>query len=579
MTLSKNGARAMALAAAVALTTAACGGGGGGGNGGGGGGAGGQQTPGAQGKPGGTLNLLMVADFEHIDPQRTYVATALNFTERFTTRTLVAFDSKPGPDGSKIVPDMATDLGKASDGNKTWTFTLKDGLKFEDGSPIRCEDIKYGVSRSFSSQITDGPQYAQQYLDIEKGADGAPVYKGPYTQGANGGFDEAITCPDDKTIVFKLNRPLGDFNYTVTMTQFAPVPKAKDTAAQYDKKLQSSGPYKIESYVKGKSITLVRNPNWDKATDTIRPAYPDKVVATFGLDPQIIDSRLIADGPQDQNAIMIDSTVQQQNLRRVLTTPNLKARAAHGLDGFTRYLAVNWSKVPDLKVRQAIAYAIDKETYRGTRGGADAGDYATSLITPALTSYKKFDPFPAGPKGDPEKAKALLAEAGKPDFPLAIDYGNTPQNAKSAAAFKAGLERAGFKVTLNGINPDTFYTTVGKTSAQSELTLAGWGPDWPSGSSVVPPLVDGRQIVPEGNQILCQCKDEEILAAIDKANAETDPAKQAQLWGDADEVAAKKVATVPLIFTKTTQMWGSKVKGAFLHAFYGSLDLATLSVN
>jgi peptide/nickel transport system substrate-binding protein len=76
---------------------------------------------------------------------------------------------------------------------------------------------------------------------------------------------------------------------------------------------------------------------------------------------------------------------------------------------------------------------------------------------------------------------------------------------------------------------------------QSDLTLAGWGPDWPSGSSVVPPLVDGRQIVPEGNQILCQCNDPEIIAAIDAANKETDVTKQAKLWGDADEIAMKKL--------------------------------------
>ena len=572
MTLSKHGARAVALAAALALTATACGG------------DDDKATPGttggtqgsAAGKPGGTLNILQIADFDHIDPQRTYVSNALNFTERLMTRTLVTYDSKPGPEGSKIVPDLATDLGKATDGNKTWTFTLKDGVKFQDGTPITCEDIKYGVSRSFSSQITDGPQYAQQYLALEKGADGALAYKGPYVAGPKGGFDEAISCTDPKTIVFKLNRAIGDFNYTLTMPQFSPVPKSKDTGTKYDTSVVSSGPYKIQTYTQKKSLTLIRNENWDPKTDTVRKAYPDKIVVTFGIDPNLIDSRLIADAPADQTAMMLDTFVQAQNVNRVLNTPALKARTVNGFDGSMRYLAINWKKVPDQKVREAIYYGIDKETYRGTRGGTQAGDYATSMITPALTSHKKFDAFPAPPQGDPEKAKALLAEAGKSGLALKIDVPNTPAASKAGAAFKAALERAGFRVTLN---PDAFYSTVGKTSVQSDLTLAGWGPDWPSGSSVVPPLVDGRQIVPEGNQILCQCNDPEIIAAIDAANKETDPTKQSELWGDADEIAIKKLPLVPLIYGKTTQMWGSKVKGAYLHAFYGEIDLATVSVS
>jgi peptide/nickel transport system substrate-binding protein len=197
------------------------------------------------------------------------------------------------------------------------------------------------------------------------------------------------------------------------MPQFSPVPKSKDTGTKYDTSVVSSGPYKIQSYVQKKSLTLVRNENWDPKTDTVRKAYPDKIVATFGIDPNLIDSRLIADAPADQTAMMIDTFVQAQNVNRVLNTPALKARVVNGYEGSMRYLAINWKKVPDQKVREAIYYAIDKETYRGTRGGTQAGDYATSMITPALASHKKFDHFPASPNGDPEKAKQLLTEAGK----------------------------------------------------------------------------------------------------------------------------------------------------------------------
>jgi peptide/nickel transport system substrate-binding protein len=323
---------------------------------------------------------------------------------------------------------------------------------------------------------------------------------------------------------------------------------------------------------------LVRNENWDPETDTIRKAFPDKVVTTFGLDPAVIDQRLIADAPADQTAVMLDSSLQAENLTGVLADPAQKKRTASGLDGFSRYLAINTAKVKDLKVRQAIEYAIDKESYRGTRGGKDAGDYATGMITPVLKSHKDFNVYDAPPTGDPAKAKALLTEANAMGYKVTIDVANTPQNAKSGAAFKEALDKAGFKSTINPINPDVYFDTIGKPKTQNELSLAGWGPDWPNGSSVIPPLFDGSQIVPEGNQNFAQLNDPEVQKKLAEANSETDLAKQAQLWGDLDQLIVEKAAYVPLIWSKTNQIAGSKVKNVYLHAFYGELDMAALSV-
>jgi peptide/nickel transport system substrate-binding protein len=301
-------------------------------------------------------------------------------------------------------------------------------------------------------------------------------------------------------------------------------------------------------------------------------------VATFGLDPAVIDQRLIADAPADQTAVMLDSSVQAENLASVLADPAQKKRTASGLDGFTRYLAINTAKVKDLKVRQAIEYGINKEAYRGTRGGKDSGDYATSVITPALKSHKDFNVYSAPPTGDPAKAKSLLTEANAVGYKVTVDFPNTPQNAKSAASFKESLDKAGFKTALNPINPDVFYDTVGKIKTSNELILAGWGPDWPNGSSVIPPLFDGKQIVPEGNQNFAQLNDPEVQTKLEEVNAETDLDKQAKLWGDLDQMIVEKGAVVPLLWTKTNAMTGSKVKNVYLHAFYGELDMAALSV-
>jgi peptide/nickel transport system substrate-binding protein len=290
----KNGLRLAAVASAGALLLAACGS------------SSSSDSSSAaaegsgEGQPGGTINVLTLEEqFLHVDPQRIYTGVDIAFFNGYTTRTLTAYKMAPGAEGVTIVPDMATDLGTASNDAKTWAFTIRDGVTFEDGTAVGCSDVKYGVSRTFATDvITDGPTYAISLLDIPKAEDGSSVYKGPYVTEGNdvAAFDKAVTCSDDnKTITFNLSRPAGDFNYTTTLTAFSPVPQAADTGEGYDDAVVSTGPYKISEYTKGQKMVLVRNDKWSKASDDYRPAYPDSIVVNFAIDPAAIDQRLIAD--------------------------------------------------------------------------------------------------------------------------------------------------------------------------------------------------------------------------------------------------------------------------------------------
>jgi peptide/nickel transport system substrate-binding protein len=149
--------------------------------------AGGLLTGCAPANSGGTITYLTQSEaWTHADPQRNYTGMHIAWFGSYLQRTLTAYDRKPGAEGSAVVPDLATDTGKASNGNKTWEFTLRDGSTFEDGTPITCEDVKYGVSRTFATDvITDGPTYAIGMLDIPTDpATGASTYKGPYSTDA-----------------------------------------------------------------------------------------------------------------------------------------------------------------------------------------------------------------------------------------------------------------------------------------------------------------------------------------------------------------------------------------------------------
>ena len=181
---------------------------------------------------GGTIYVLSFTEqWNQVDPQRVYNGEDLAFFSATIYRSLTAYKFSADPvEGTSLTPDLATDLGTATNGGKTWSFTLRDGVTFQDGSPITCADIKYGVSRTFATDvINQGPTYAIAYLDIPTDADGTSAYKGPYKGTGAGLYDKAVTCSTDgKTITFNLNKPVADFNYTVTLG-FSPVPKAADT--------------------------------------------------------------------------------------------------------------------------------------------------------------------------------------------------------------------------------------------------------------------------------------------------------------------------------------------------------------
>jgi len=556
MTLNKMGLRAGAAVAAVALLATACGGS--------------DKPKGTTaGTKGGELQVLLIGDFEHLDPQRNYVASALDFG-RLIYRQLTTYKSVPGIAGSELEPDLATNLGEPSDNAKTWKFTLKDGVKFEDGTPITAADVKYGVERSMSPLIDSGPQYAKQFLV------GGTEYSGPYA----GKELASIETPDAKTIIFHLKASHGDFPYTVSLPTFAPVPKAKDTKVNYDNHPVSSGPYKIDTYVRGKSMTLSRNTNWGQ--DTVRKALPDTIKVTMGLDANVIDQRIITSAGADANAVQLDTSIQAANVATVKARPDLSARSIKGYTGFLRYIWMNTTKGPlkNVKVRQALEYAVNKTDQQTARGGPDAaGDIATTILVPTVKGHKDYSDY-ADAAGDPTKAKQMLAEAGYPNgFSATFTTQTSPKGQGQAAAFQAAMKKIGVKVTINAVDPGVYYSTIGDVKKQTEFGVAGWGPDWPAASTVIPPLFDGRQIVPTGNQNFSQLNESTVNDEMDRISAITDLDKAAEEWGNLDEKILKDYAPIfPLLNEKAIFIVGKNVKGAFMHSFYGLPDISALGV-
>ncbi|WP_084262771.1 ABC transporter substrate-binding protein [Actinomadura formosensis] len=519
-------------------------------------------------KSGGTLTVLFNDDFAHLDPQRNYVMFAMDFGTRLLYRTLTTYAAKPDQEGTKVVPDLATDTGTTSDKGKTWTFHLKPGLKFEDGSPITSAEVKYGVERSFAPDLPEGPGYARSMLE------GGDKYKGPYKD--KDGL-ASIEAPDPQTIVFHLKEPSMDWPLITTLPTFAPVPKAKDTGVNFDKRPFSSGPYKVESYDRGKKLALVRNTYWQKSSDGVRQANPDKIVVEEGIAQPTIDQRLIADQGNDQRAITLYS-VASPSMPRILTRPDVKKRFVSATSLCTRFLGMNTSKPPfnDPKVREAMQYAIDKEAYRTAHGGSGVGELAGSYLPPAMTGGQPQDVYKAPPNGDPAKAKQMLAAAGKSaGFSIKLTTTSSEQGKAEAEAVQQGLARVGVKVEINAVSKSVYYDTIGDIKKEDELVFYGWCADYPSASSFIPPIFDGNNITPKGNTVVHQLNDKgmnEKIAAAMKAN---DPAQ----WQAVDRDLMGLSPMIPLIHDKLPLLHGSKVTGTFGHPIWeGEFDFATIGV-
>lgn len=536
-------------------------------------------TSGAAGAPkkGGTLTVLNSSPQDDFDPARLYTSGGGNVPS-LVFRTLTTRNREDGAAGSKVVPDLATDLGTPSKNATVWTYTLKDGLKYEDGTAITSADIKYGIERSFAAELSGGAPYLRDWLI------GGADYQGPYKD--KKGL-ASIETPDAKTIVFHLNKPEGEFPFLATQTQTTPVPKAKDTGTKYEEHPLSSGPYKVvKNEGDGERLVLERNTHWSAATDEERKAYPDRIDVRSGLDSAVINQRLSASQGADAAAVTTDTNLGPAELAKVTGDKKLAARVGTGHFGYTNYIAFNPKVKPfdNPKVRQAISYAVDRTSVVNAAGGSSLAEPATTFLPDQDSfGYTPYDAFPAGKNGNAVKAKELLKEAGYPKgLTVTLTHNNDKNYATSpeiATALQEGLKKAGITVKLQGLEDNAYSDTVYNVKTEPGFFLGGWGADWPSGGPFFAPIFDGRQIVKAGyNFNSAQLNDPAVNKEIDEINKLTDLSAAAERWGALDKKVGEQALTVPLFHPVYKRLYGESVKNVVISDWTGVLDISQVAV-
>lgn len=519
-------------------------------------------------EPGGTLRVVAPA-IDSLDPQRSYLPGVWNLM-RLYTRTLVTFASERGAT-AELVPDLATDLGTVSEDGLSWTFTLREGVRFESGRPITSQDVKYGIQRSFASDvIVGGPTYLVGLLD-----DPANRYPGPYSMQEGDPDLIAIETPDDRTIIFRLRAPQPDFPYVLALPSSSPVPAEADTRGEYGQDPVSSGPYAISSVDPQTGILLERNPQWDPATDQVRTALPDQVVVRTGLSGLARDQMLLA-GSAD---IDISGTGVQPATTARLTGADaepLLNRVDDVTTGAVRLLALPTDVAPmdNAGCRAAVAAAIDRRGVQTALGGAVDAVRTGQLWPRAMEG----GPEDAATAPDPEAARAALVACGRPEgFSTVLAVPDVPSSVDVAEEIAGQLGEVGIDVEVRPLDAATFYATeVGNPANVASngygLVLATRTPDLPTPASFLVPLVDGRSIAKVGNPNYARLDDPEINALVDRAKAGE------ASWAEAAEAVRASAAYIPLVETRIQLISGQRLRNGLVMRPYDGYDIATAGV-
>jgi peptide/nickel transport system substrate-binding protein len=517
---------------------------------------------------GGTLRFAITEDWDSVDPGDTYYGLSWNLLRTYG-RTLTMFNPVPGPGSAEVIPDLAESLGTPSDDARTWTYTLREGVTFEDGTPITSQDVKYAVMRTIDKDVlVNGPTYFGDYLDIEE--DFVSPFEDPDTDTA------AIETPDDRTIVFHLKEPFGGFDYFAQLPATVPVPKDADTGVQYKEHVVSSGPYMFEEYNEGVGFTLVRNPNWDPATDPNRPALPDGYEVTLGVNQDDMDNRIISG---DLDVDLAGNGVGAAARTRILNDEALLARSDNPGAARLWYTSINPKVAPldNIECRKAILYAADRTGYQTAYGGQYGGDIATSVLPPQIPGYQEIDLYPAGEDntGDVEAAQAALDACGQPDgFQTKMAYrSDRPAEQQTAEAMQQSLGRVGIELELVGYpTGDYFSLYAGNPEFRDGEGLGmmtnGWGADWNDGFGFLSQIVDSRTIRPGSSNLSVYL--EEVDQMVDQAVAEPDLAAREAIWGQIDQRVMEEAVILPGVYAKALMVRPLNATNVFTNEAYSS---------
>lgn len=504
---------------------------------------------------GGTMTVLTQVAPHTLDPTRAYYVDSTGILELVTrSLTQYVYDEESGE--MVLAPDLATDLGQVSEDGLTWTFTLKDGIKYEDGSDIKAEDVAYAIKRSFAiDELPDGATYQTQFF---KGGD---KYKGPFQQP---NADVEFVETEGQDVIIHLDTPFPELDYYASFPLFSPIPEAKDNNPEiYGNSPLATGPYKFSDYKAGTSLTLVKNDQWDADTDPGRIQQVDKWEFRFSQDPARLQNVIIGDQGTAQTTFTYDNVSPASLLKIRKEDPD---RLLQGTSPCTYMWYLDQRKITDMNVRKAIGLAYPyKEAWKGgnvIEGVTRLG--GTTILPPGTAGREDFDPLGnGGTETDPEAARELLEEADAVGYELKWFYSSDDPDAVGAMeAQKKGLEAAGFKATPIASTSTKIRDELNDPDADVNIRSQGWCSDWPSGGSWFPAQWIGSLINKSSVSNPAFLDNEEVNAEVKRIQQEATAEEAPGLWAALDKKIMEEIYPAVIVgYDGMALLRGSKVGG------------------
>jgi peptide/nickel transport system substrate-binding protein len=470
---------------------------------------------------------------------------------------LIGYTHAAGPDGATIVPYLAKALPTVSSDGRTYTLTLRDGVKYSDGTAVKASDFEATIERDFK---LDSPGVG--FFGNIVGAD-------TYAKTKTGDISGITTDDATGKITIKLNAPQGDFSNILATMFAAPVPASAPAKDQSTTPLPSTGPYMIKSYAPNKKAIVVRNPNFDASQfdGNVPTGNPDMMTIDVIGDDTVALQRVIS-GQDDYNFHQIPpdrlaSTQQKYADQIKIYTP-----------ANTYYFFMNNRVAPfdNLKVRQAVNFAINRDALVRIYGGL--AQTTQNVLPPTYPQYKKINLYPY----NLAKAKKLVQESGQAGADVTVwnhDRGTDP---KATAYLTDVLNSIGFKAHEKVINSAVYWSTVGNQATKAQIGFADWFQDYPHPLDWFDVLLNGDRITDTHNNNYANFDDKAVNAKI--ASLKKEPSLSDSVntgWASVDKMTMEQAPWAPFMNRQFTDFFNADMDlSCYVNHVLYQFDYATI---
>jgi len=448
---------------------------------------------------GGEINITMTSFPDYIDPQLSY--TLEGWEVLYNTYTpLLTYKHAKGEEGTAVVPGLAEGMPEISPDGKTYKLKLRSDMKYSDGTPIKASDFTYAIQRLFKADSGGSVFYS--------GIVGAPEY----AEGTADTISGIVTDDATGDITITLDGPNGTFENVLGLPFAAPVPPStplSDDATNNPP--ASSGPFMITSVEAPQTLTMERNPNFQSVLDAgateVADASVDKIIVTQNKS----NTAQVTGVEQNTIDFMVDPP-DADRLQEVKTRFGERFRMEESIN--TYYFWMNNQTAPfnDVRVRQAVNYAIDPEALNRVFGGRMHP--TQQVLPPGMPGYEEYKLYP-GP--DMNRAKALLAEANPADRDITVWTNDEPDRKRIGEYYHDVLNQLGFNATLKVIAGDVYFTTIGNQSTPDlDTGFGNWFQDFPHPDDFFRPLLNSDAILPTNGNNFSRASYPELDAKMDE---------------------------------------------------------------